>query len=136
VGRVVVIIVSLVVIGLPGCAPDPAEAMRPIDFDPVGWKGWADPTSDLRMRMVPALLRDHRLVGQTTAQIEGLLGPTRLTEVDAGFEVCHYSLGRARPKYGAWGYPFLSVRFADGRVVEVFHTEGMGAVSSHQTRQE
>jgi hypothetical protein len=107
-----------------------------VPFDPEGWQKTDPRASDLRFRMLPDLVRQHRLIGWSRAEVEQLLGRPYLDGVSGDPPEWLYWLGPARDGYGDWGFPWLVVEFGDGAVVRVGQLEGLGAVAAGVTRQE
>ncbi|MCE9530010.1 MAG: hypothetical protein K8T89_02545 [Planctomycetes bacterium] len=102
------------------------------------WQRCDPEKSDLRFRMLPSLLRKHRMVGMPPAEVKTLLGRPFHIENEARTQrqSYHYLLGTKSPSYNAWSYPWLVVELIDGRVKRVYQLEGLGASSSTEVRQE
>ena len=132
--RVVLIVAGVVLVGVVwGCGGYIGPAPTP--FNSEAWRTCDPTTNDLRFRMAPSLLRDHRLVGRTAVEVQELLGHAWTVEQDEQRSCHHYFLGPERPEWGSWGYPFLTVEVIQGRVSRVYHLAGMGAVAEHAPRQ-
>src|SRR5262249_7543801 len=96
------------------------EYCHRVPFEPAAWKA-ADRTdlqNPVRLRMVDDLLRRHRLVGMSRAEIDALLGvPEQKKTSPFGGDDYVYWLGRERslfPIDSEW----LGIKFDQDTVVE------------------
>lgn len=106
-------------------------------FDRARWL--AEASGGTRLRMLPDLLRKHRLVGKDVVEITALLGAPDEVETmpPGGRSRWLYRLGEHGPWWlGGWGYPHLSVQIEDGMVVKVSQAEGTGDLDDSHPRQE
>ncbi len=127
----IVALLAFAVVAIPNPPQIPAVA-----FDREQWKTCDTRTSDARHRMLPSLIRDHRMIGMTPDEVEELLGETAIHDEESHRTCFHYGLGQSNHDWGSWGYPILTVEFKQGRVTRVFQLAGFGAVAVHAPRQQ
>lgn len=96
-------------------------------FDAALWRDhdWNHEGLSPRYQMVGDLLRKHRLVGMTRAEVEELLGPIDYPSVSDLFPYPGYHLGQLPSWLGPPNSTTLPIQFGpDGRVVKVWNPGG------------
>lgn len=107
---------------LVGCADEGPKVKGPqARFDSLRWRQAENGNSEIRKAMVRDLLRRHKLVGMSRANIDALLGPPTRTSKFRGYDYVYW-LGRD-DSYMPIDSSWLGIRFAGDRVSEAAYVQ-------------
>jgi hypothetical protein len=97
---------------------DIREYLSRIPFNSTAWKNadMADSKNPVRLRMVDDLLKRHRLVGRTRAEVEQLLGPPTETGKFGDYDYAYW-LGPERG-FISIDSEWLALKVEGGRVTQ------------------
>lgn len=105
-------------------------------FDSNIWKNWKPGDGDTKIRMLPSLLFNYRLIGMSKSDVMLLLGPPSQDSEEEGSGLIVYSMWTSGALI-SWDWPYLVIVFENSQVRRVEQVSTfLGDVDGRIIRQE